>query len=376
MSKPNSKYNGTKKSMGALSRRKRGKYGLARKSTPHIYGALDLGTNNCRLLLAQPAGTGFRVVASFSRIVRLGEGLTETGLLSDAAMNRTIMALSICSDKLKFFKVFKSRNVATEACRRATNCNEFLTRINIETGLQFQTVTSNEEAQLALRGCQNLLNHEQPHALVFDIGGGSTEIIWAKNDGINFNILDVLSLPFGVLTLAEEFITDQISNTYYEKMVSHIMAQLPIFCARNNIKENILKKTVQMLGTSGTVTTLGAVHLNLSHYDRSSIDGLGMTFDELGSASRKLIEVNYQDRSKMPCIGVERAELAIPGCAILEAICRAWPIGRLRVADRGLREGMLLELMTEDGVPVTGNPAANRKQNSTENFSKNMEAIA
>jgi len=207
-------------------KRKRGKYGFSRKRKPRMYGALDLGTNNCRLLIARPTGQGFRVVASFSRIVRLGEGLVESGSLTDMAMDRTISALEICSEKLKSFDVVQSRSIATEACRRATNCEEFLNRIDQETGLSFEAITSNEEARLALKGCQSLLHPNQPYALVFDIGGGSTEIIWAKKNGANFDILDVLSLPLGVVTLAEECGIYEINNECYQKMVADISSQL------------------------------------------------------------------------------------------------------------------------------------------------------
>ncbi len=352
-------------------KRKRGKYGFNRKRKPSMYGALDLGTNNCRLLIARPIGQGFRVVASFSRIVRLGEGLAESGRLTDVAMERTISALSICADKLKSFGVVQSRNIATEACRRAANCDEFLARITRETHLNFEAISTGEEARLALKGCQSLLDPATPYALVFDIGGGSTEIVWAKqkpglaeSDHANFEILEVLSLPLGVVTLAEECGSYEINNDCYQNMVRDISEQLPGFCERNNIKQKIAGNQVQMLGTSGTVTTLGAVHLGLSQYNRSLIDGLDLTFDEVDTATRKLTDLDYQGRSEMPCIGDERAELVLPGCAILEAICQAWPVGRLRVADRGLREGMLLELMINDGVPVVGNPAANYRHNA------------
>lgn len=358
--KNNSKH-GAKISKDVI-RRKRGKYGFLRKQELRMYGAIDLGTNNCRLLIARPTGHGFKVVSSFSRIVRLGEGLSESRSLSAKAMERTISALAICSEKLKSLDVVKTRNIATEACRRASNCSEFLARIEKETGLAFEAITSNEEARLAFRGCQPLLSLEQPHALVFDIGGGSTEVIWAKINAENYDILDVLSLQVGVVTLAEEYGTNEISNDSYRNMVNEISGQLTSFCSRNRIKQNIVENNVQMLGTSGTVTTLGAVHLNLNHYDRSLIDGLDLTFDELNSASQKLISLDFQGRSGMSCIGNERAELVVPGCAILDAICHAWPVGRLRVADRGLREGMLLGLMAEDGVPVKGNPAANSQQ--------------
>ncbi len=347
-------------------KRRRGKYGFARHRKPRLYGALDLGTNNCRLLIARPTGQGFRVIASFSKIVRLGEGLNDQGFLSEEAMSRTISALSICSEKLKAFDVTRTRNIATEACRRAANCDGFLSQIEQDTGLNFETITSHEEARLALKGCQNLIGDHIKHALVFDIGGGSTEIVWAHrseaNGGREFNITDVISLPLGVVTLAEAHEGEEISSSLYEKMVTDIGAQLDGFCNKNDIKEKVASGDVHMLGTSGTVTTLGAVHLNLPQYDRSKIDGLRISFEELGKASQNLTGLNYQDRSAIPCIGAERAELVVPGCAILEAICKTWPVGQLRIADRGLREGMLLELMAEDGIQVTGNPAANSLQ--------------
>jgi len=324
----------------------------------NMYGAIDLGTNNCRLLIAQPSGSGFRVLASFSRIVRLGEGLSKNNYLTKPAMDRAIFALKMCSQKLKSFDVINSRNIATEACRRAKNCGEFFDKIDRETELKFETITSDEEARLALLGCQNLLNPKQPYALVFDIGGGSTEIIWAKKGQKNYNILDVLSLPVGVVTLSETLDDRENDNDLCNKIVNSIVLQLSAFSERNNISQLVMAEKVQMVGTSGTVTTLGAIHLNLNRYDRSKIDGLDLTFENLKHASNKLMNQSYQKRKEIPRIGSERARFAVPGCAILESICQSWPVGNLRIADRGLREGMLLELMIEDGIPVTGNPAA------------------
>jgi exopolyphosphatase/guanosine-5'-triphosphate,3'-diphosphate pyrophosphatase len=210
---------------------------------------------------------------------------------------------------------------------------------------------------------QNLLNPVQPYALILDIGGGSTEIIWAKRGTNYFNIIDVLSLPLGVVTVAEKWKIEEFKENSYQQTVQDIYQQLPTLCDRNDIKQKIRGGKVQMLGTSGTVTTLGAVHLKLNYYDRSLIDGLYLSFKDLSCATNKLISQDYESRSKMPCMGNERAELAVPGCAILEAICKRWPVGELRVADRGLREGMLLELMTDDGITVTGNPAKTNQRN-------------
>ena len=338
--------------------RRRTQFGPARSFKKRMYGALDLGTNNCRLLIAHPVGFGFRVASSFSRAVRLGEGLKASGHLSDSAMERTIAALSICATKLNNLGVVSRRNIATEACRQAANCDSFLDRIGQETGLDFETISYREEARLALLGCQSLLTDGLPYAMVFDIGGGSTELTWARRNKHNcFDIIDVLSLPFGVVTLAEKWSQGDINCTSYAKMVADIRDHLPDFCDRNRISQEVGAERVQMLGTSGTVTTLGAVHLKLPRYSRARIDGLEMNFQAIASATKMLSSLDYERRAKVPCIGTERAELVVPGCAILEAILKCWPVGKLSVADRGLREGMLMELMADDGEPIVGNPA-------------------
>ena len=345
----------------ANQRRRRGRYGFYSQRRQKIYGALDLGTNNCRLLIARPNGQGFQVSASFSRVVRLGEGLASSGRLSDSAMSRAIDALSVCAVKLRQNKVSVTRSIATEACRKANNGDDFLIQIKRETGLEFETISSQEEARLAITGCQCLLDENAPYALVFDIGGGSTELIWSKlGQNGSYEIADVLSLPFGVVNLSEHCRTDIIEQNCYEKMVHDIAKKLPAFCNNNRINERVQEGLVQMLGTSGTVTTLGAMHLKLPYYSRSLIDGLELNFEDISATSRQLTELDYEGRAALPCIGQERAELVIPGCAILDAICRTWPVGKLRVADRGLREGMLLELMKADGLPVYGNPPAIR----------------
>lgn len=322
-----------------------------RRKPAKTYGALDLGTNNCRLLIAKPTMDGFRVVTSFSRIVRLGEGLADRDRLCEDAMDRAIGALDVCAKKLEQFGVVRSRNIATEACRRAVNCDDFIERIETKTGLTLETITSHEEARLALEGCKSLLADDPTHALVFDIGGGSTELVWAvRADDDGFKIADTLSLPIGVVTLSEICGTGEVSREAYENMVAAVARHLPEFCQRNRISSRVGEGRVQMLGTSGTVTTLGAVHLDLPRYSRADIDGLHIDFDALAQASDRLTGMDYDGRAAIPCIGHERAELVIPGCAILEAICRCWPVGSLRIADRGLREGILLELMAMDRV--------------------------
>ncbi len=337
--------------------RRRSKFGLSQKRHDRLYGALDLGTNNCRLLIARPDGTGFRVVASFSRIVRLGEGVSRSGALMESAMARTIDALSVCAAKLSDLGVVRTRNIATEACRSAANCDAFLDRIKTETGLQFEAIPCEEEARLALLGCQSLLRSEAPYAVVFDIGGGSTELTWAhRRDGERFEILDVMSMPVGVVNLAERR-GCEIDAAAYAEMVDEIAARIPPFCAKNDIRAHVERGEVQMVGTSGTVTTLGAVYLRLPQYSRQRVDGLVIDFQSLDEASRYVAGLDFGGRAAIPCIGSERAELVVPGCAILDAICRSWPVGKLTVADRGLREGILMELMAADGCTVAGLPS-------------------
>ncbi len=313
-----------------------------------VYAALDLGTNNCRLLVAMPDNQGFRVVDAFSRIVRLGEGLERDGCLAEAAIERTIGALRICAAKIAKKPIAGLRNVATEACRRAANGNDFLARVRAETGLAFDIISPREEAQLALTGCAPLLVADRPFGLVFDIGGGSTEIMWVAQDDGGVQLIDSLSIPLGVVSLAERHGGDRVSAEAYGVMIDCITAEIADFESRNRINERIGRGEVQMLGTSGTVTTLAGIHLKLPSYDRNSVDGCFLEFDQINAVTRYLLSLDYAGRATEPCIGHARADLVLAGCAILDAICKVWPVGRLRVADRGVREGILFNLMRQD----------------------------
>jgi len=331
-----------------------------------VYAALDLGTNNCRLLVARPAGDGFAVIDAFSRIVRLGEGVTRTGCLSEAAMVRTLQALRICAGKMRHCGVTRTRAVATEACRRASNCRAFLTRVRADTGLDFEIITNDEEATLAFRGCVPLLDPGVSHALVFDIGGGSTELGWMRapkpgSDGDDDTPPDVggnFSIPFGVVTLAERHGGHQITPRLYETMIEEVGAALAPFEAEHRLSELVADGQLQMLGTSGTVTTLAGVHQELPRYDRARIDGCYLDFETVRRISRRIAAMSYERRTAHPCIGRDRADLVIAGCAILEAVCGTWPVGRLRVADRGLREGILLTMMRQANRPPAAVPPA------------------
>jgi exopolyphosphatase/guanosine-5'-triphosphate,3'-diphosphate pyrophosphatase len=311
-----------------------------------IYAAIDLGTNNCRMLIARPDEAGFRVIDSYSRVTRLGEGLTATGCLSPTAQRRTIDALKRCAEKMDLRRVTASRNVATEACRRAVNGADFLDRVRAETGVSLECISADEEARLALAGCASLLTRDHPHALVFDIGGGSTELLWVKLTDSPFPCVEgFTTLPLGVVTVAEDCGGGDLSDRTYRTVVDHVERLLEPFEARHGLRACIARGEAQMLGTSGTVTTLGGLYLGLRRYDRASVDGLRIGFDAVRDLSASLAAMSYRERASFPCIGPQRADLVLAGCAILEAICRLWPVGDLTVADRGLREGMLLDLM-------------------------------
>ncbi len=309
------------------------------------YAALDLGTNNCRLLIARPQGQGFAVVDAFSRVVRLGEGLAATGQLSDAAIERTVAALRVCADKLMRRNVALSHAVATEACRRAANGAGFIERVAVETGIRLDIITAEEEARLAVLGCHVLLEPGDGPALVFDIGGGSTEMVLVDTHGQTPRILDWHSAPWGVVSLTETAGggDDAAARAEaYRRMRAIVAESVAPFAARLPAQRGA---SPRLLGTSGTVTTLGSVFLGLSHYDRSQVDGLIVPTAAMRRISGDLAGMSVVERSRVACIGQERADLVVAGCAILEAILDLWPAERLGVADRGIREGILRRLM-------------------------------
>lgn len=315
------------------------------------FAALDLGTNNCRLLVATPSGGSFRVLDGFSRIVRLGEGLHGSGRLGEVAMDRALDALHACADRLARRPVRALRAVATEACRQAANGAEFLARVRAETGLQFDLISTREEAELALESCAPLLIGAGRRALLFDIGGGSTELAWVRlTAGKVPELVGYASLPIGVVTLAERFAGAGFTEEGFERMVADVEARLASFERVHCIAHEARLGGVRMLGTSGTVTTLAGVALNLARYRRPLVDGVVLPRDAVDQALAKLRALGRSGLGEHPCVGPDRAEFVLPGCAVFEAIRRMWPIPEVLVADRGLREGILLRLMR--GVPA------------------------
>ncbi|WP_420606284.1 Ppx/GppA phosphatase family protein [Novosphingopyxis sp.] len=309
------------------------------------YAALDLGTNNCRLLIAKPSADGFVVIDAFSRVVRLGEGLASSGVLSDAAIERAIAALGVCAEKLRRRNVTLARSVATEACRRASNGQDFIHRVQRETGIWLDVITAQEEARLAVLGCHVLLEPGDGPALIFDIGGGSTELVLVSTGGAVPEIIDWKSAPWGVISLYESEMPNAANRddrtAAYERMKARVRGSFSDFAARLPAGG----PQHRLLGTSGTVTTLASLHLELPSYDRNQIDGLIVPSAAMLDICRRLSAMAPDERALQPCIGRERADLVVAGCAILETILKIWPAARLGVADRGIREGILRTLM-------------------------------
>ncbi|WP_338467404.1 Ppx/GppA phosphatase family protein [Novosphingobium sp. ZN18A2] len=319
------------------------------------YAAIDLGTNNCRLLIARPSGEHFVVIDAFSRVVRLGEGLAHTGRLSDAAMDRALGALRVCADKLRKRGVHLARSVATEACRRAANGDAFIQRVHRETGIRLDIITAQEEARLAVLGCHILLETGEGPAMIFDIGGGSTELVLVDSSETVPRILDWQSVPWGVVSLTESIgpIADSpdARATAYERMRRCVRDSFEAFEGRIAPlrARGVDQDNIRLLGTSGTVTTLASVHLGLPQYDRRAVDGLIVPSASMREISARLATLSPAERTGLPCIGRERADLVVAGCAILETILDLWPAARLGIADRGIREGILRSLMAAEG---------------------------
>jgi exopolyphosphatase/guanosine-5'-triphosphate,3'-diphosphate pyrophosphatase len=318
------------------------------------YAALDLGTNNCRLLVARPAREGFRVIDAFSRIIRLGEGMGASGRLGEPAIERAIEALSICRDKMLNRGAARARLIATEACRAAANGRDFCARVLEEVGLDLEIVDRETEAALAAIGCTPLMDPVAEGVILFDIGGGSSEIVRlgrstpASGGPPSPQIRGWASLPLGVVSLAERYGGVRVDRAVYEAMTAEVEVYVRRFAAEHCAGIDL--GLMHLLGTSGTVTTIAGIHLRLKRYDRRQVDGCWMIDNQVTAVLDELRQMSYDERVASPCIGTERADLVLAGCAILEAIRRVFPCTRLRVADRGLREGMLVEMMRADNV--------------------------
>jgi exopolyphosphatase / guanosine-5'-triphosphate,3'-diphosphate pyrophosphatase len=321
----------------------------ARPSSDGLYAALDLGTNNCRLLIASPRPGGFRIVDAYSRIVRLGEGLSQSGELQPAAMDRAVAALKVCAERMRRRGRPRLRAIATEACRAARNGEAFLERVHRESGIWLEIITPEEEARLSVAGCANLLDRSANAALVLDVGGGSTELSWLDLTAAGAGAPPIkawLSIPIGVVSLAERFpeTPDDMSG-WFRAMVDAVRTPIAAFDRADALKPAFAAGHGHLIGTSGAITSLAGLHLGLARYDRSRVDGLWLTRDDCDRMAKRLLDLTHAERALEPCVGPDRADLVLAGAAILQAVQELWPSPRVRVADRGLREGILLAMM-------------------------------
>ena len=324
--------------------------GRGRRKPAPLLAAIDLGTNNCRLLIARSERGALRVVDAFSRIVRLGEGVAQNGLLSDAAIDRTIEALKICSQRIRARNVRRVRAVGTEACRRAANVEALVSRARDEAGIALEVISAAEEARLAALGCAPLIDPDARGGLIFDIGGGSTEIIWMQwREGGAPEVIASTSEPAGVVTLSEQWGGHSLDRSGYSRLREAMIARFAAAKAAMDAIEVFDPATHHLLGTSGTVTTLAGVALGLARYDRGRVDASWHRCGDILAVIDRLVDFDWKGRAAVGCVGPDRADLIVPGCAVFAAIASLWPCARLRVADRGLREGMLRELAMEAG---------------------------
>lgn len=341
------------------------------------FGAIDLGTNNCRLLIARETPQGFKVIDSYSRVVRLGHGLTQTGKLSEDSMSATIEALKVCVKKMKAKRVKRWRSVATEACRRASNGDEFLGRVKEETGLTLEVISPRVEARLAVMGCLQLVDPTKEVALVIDIGGGSTELSWVDIRKLNNDdqtrlhrppISAWASLPLGVVTLSDRVPETEDRTQWYEAMKDEVRQAIIDQGCETRFSRAFETGRGHLIGTSGTITSLAGIHLKLPYYQRKKVDGLWLRSYDAVSVARDMASRSLEDRAKEPCIGEDRAKMLVAGCAIIDVICEKWPSKMIRVADRGLREGMLIGLVgaNREGSSIPSVPP----QNLTEEAAK------
>lgn len=361
------------------SERKRKKRRSSQNGRGKTYAALDLGTNNCRLLVARPAGDGFRVVDSYSKVVRLGKGLSATGRLSDESMSLAVDAIGVCARKMKSKNVKRWRCVATQACRQASNGEEFLSEVKKQTGITLEVISPRVEARLAVMGCLNLIDMNKDVVLVVDIGGGSTELSWVDVRRLRDSagslrvhrppISAWASLPVGVVTLSEQIPEHEDRATWYEDMKNRVRECIDDAGCATRFTNVFNAGRGHLVGTSGTITSLAGIHLKLPYYQRDKVDGLWMPANAAVEIARNMASRSLESRASEPSIGADRAKLLVAGCAITDVLCEMWPSKRIRVADRGLREGMLMGLMQQ-----TQKLAPHQKQNTPKTNDKTEAA--
>lgn len=301
--------------------------------------AVDLGTNTVRLLVVEAEGREWRPLHQSQRVTRLGEGQAETGRLLEAPMQRTVDTVSEFIAAARGLGASEIRVVATSAVREAPNRAELLALLRAATGLDASVVSGEEEARLTLQGVAAGLPQLGGSFVLFDIGGGSTELVLGEDGRLGA----VVSLQLGVVRLAERYgDAGPVDWARFALMRGEIDGRL----AREIPARIIEARAPALVGTAGTVTTLAALDLGLPAYDASRVQGHTLARGAVERLLNRLGALAVAERARLPCLEPGRADVIIPGIAICLAVMDRLGYGSLVVSDRGLREGILCEILS------------------------------
>jgi len=301
--------------------------------------AIDLGTNTVRLLVTEADRTAaWRVIDQDQRVTRLGEGLRTSGTLGDQAMARTTTAVVEYVERAARAGATDVLVCATSAVRDADNGAAFVQMLERRTGRPVRVVSGDEEARLTLRGVLYGLPPIAGPLIVFDIGGGSTEFILAEGGALSLAV----SLRLGVVSLAERFpFPATVDRDRYAELTNEVRAHLA-----TGLPPAVRQRRADLLvGTAGTVTTLAALDLGLRAYDSRRVQGHRLSRRAIEALGERLGALSMAERAALPCLEPGRADLIIPGLAIVEATLECVGVETLIVSDYGFREGIIVEAL-------------------------------
>ena len=296
-----------------------------------MQAAIDVGSNTVRMLIGECRDNMLYPEKYYRSISRLAGGFSPQNELADESMERTLDVLNRYSKILQSSGVADVRVVGTAALRRAVNRQLFVDRVQTETGLVIEIIDGAEEARLMARGVLSVVQPVPAAAVIFDIGGGSTEFVCVQQGMIKFQ----QSYALGVVQLSEGFSTVQQRNNYVAQVVSRFVAMLA--------GHDLLAQPYQLIGTAGTLTTLAAMHLQLAEYDARLINNHVIPAGYLRTLQLKLQAMSEFERENL--IGMEkgRGDLILPGLDIVLQLLERFELKELKIADSGLLEGVLLE---------------------------------
>ena len=312
---------------------------MTKTTTSTRYAAIDLGTNTCLLLVAEWDGQELHPLVREMRVVRLGENLDRTGRISSTALDRATAALTEYRDIITSSGCQEMRCVATSAFRDAPNKDELTERIRNITGLEIEEISGEEEARLVHRAVQEAFPEETGERASVDVGGGSTEIIFDKQGHLH----EVHSLPLGSVRLTERHFSHDPP------------AAVEVAALRDNIStvledSGLPTKVASLIGVGGTATTLAAIHLELEDYDPVKVHGRILKQRDLETILERCLALPYEQRVRLPGLHPGRADVIMAGTIILLAIMGHLQDKMIRISDRGIRWGIIAEMIRSQGV--------------------------